>query len=51
MDQVTAQDLEVNLCVMDKDKTLYQDQGQALWKSMLCGSSLWTKILCTKCLT
>jgi len=40
MDQVTTLDLEMNICVIDKDKALHQEQGQALWKSMLCGSSL-----------
>jgi len=33
-------DLGVKLCVMNKVKTLYQDQGQAMRKSTLCGSSL-----------
>jgi len=27
---VNAMDLEVKLCVIDKVKTLYQDQGQAM---------------------
>jgi len=45
---VKALDLDVKLYGIDKDKTRYQDQVQALWKSTICSLSIWIDILYSK---